>query len=322
MLVTVDPLDDLMHEPDPDPTYNESAYTSFADPERRFGGFLRLGNRVHEGFAEVTVCVYLPDGRIAFWFVRQPITSNKSHDAGGLRFDVAEPLTEYLITYDGPVVILTDPTQLEEPKNAFTQNPQVPCRLDLRSRPTGPMIRPWDESDFAKVHLEQHMIMQGTVVVGDEHFDLHDGYGIRDRSWGPRDWHHFRWHRWLTMSFGPDLGLALFTTEDSDGAEQIRGYVHHGMDAAPQEILDAHIDTDYDPATGYARSARVRVGTGDGAELQIEGQAWSTIPLRHRKANLTARLTEGMASWRIGERRGVGLFEYFDKIVDGQRVGP
>ncbi len=321
MRVSVEPLDDLMHVPDEDSTYNESAYASYADPDRRLGGFMRLGNRVHEGFAEVTVCVYLPDGRIAFWYTRAPITNNDAHDAGGLRFDVAQTRTEYIVEYDGPMVILDDPSQMEDPKRAFTSNPQAHGKIILRTRPTSPLIHPWDESQFAKAHTEQNMLVSGTVTVGDLTFQLENAYGVRDRSWGPRDWHHFKWHRWLTMSFGPDFGLVLFTTAVGDEPEQVRGYVHHGPDGDPQQIVAASVDTDYDGHT-YAKSARVHVVTADGSELDIEGEAWSTIPLRHRKGSDVARLTEGLATWRTGTRTGVGLFEYFDQIIDGKRVGP
>jgi hypothetical protein len=123
------------------------------------------------------------------------------------------------------------------------------------------------------------------------------------------------------MSFGPDLGLVLFATTDKNGTDGVRGYVHYGPDLPPKEIVAATIDTDYDERT-YARSARVHLQTADGEEMDIEGEAWSTIPLRHRKDGLTARLTEGMATWRTGDRTGVGLLEYFDKMIDGVRVGP
>ena len=77
-----------MHENSGEENFNESAYYNFYDPERRVGGFVRLGNRPNEGYAEMTTCFYLPDGRVAFMFKRPEIASNAGHDAGGLRFEV------------------------------------------------------------------------------------------------------------------------------------------------------------------------------------------------------------------------------------------
>src|SRR5262249_20973719 len=58
--------DDLMHENTGEENYNESAYYNFYDPAQRLGGFVRIGNRPNEGYAEMTLCLYLPDGSAGF----------------------------------------------------------------------------------------------------------------------------------------------------------------------------------------------------------------------------------------------------------------
>lgn len=62
------PEDDFTHQPGKEANYNESVYFNFFDPEIRFGGFLRIGNRPNEGYAETTVCLYLPDSSVLFAF--------------------------------------------------------------------------------------------------------------------------------------------------------------------------------------------------------------------------------------------------------------
>ena len=57
--------DEYPHVPSAEPHFNESVYMNAFDPTRRWGGWMRLGNRVNEGYAELAVCLYLPDGRIA-----------------------------------------------------------------------------------------------------------------------------------------------------------------------------------------------------------------------------------------------------------------
>ena len=59
-----EPEDDYFHAPDDDPNYNESRYYSFSDPTPGLGGWVRMGNRPNEGYAEMTVCLYLPGGRV------------------------------------------------------------------------------------------------------------------------------------------------------------------------------------------------------------------------------------------------------------------
>src|SRR5438034_430158 len=79
-LVLLD-ADDLMHPNTGEENYNESAYYNFYDPGRRLGGFARIGNRPNERHAEMTLCLYLPDGRVAFMFARPEIADNARFDA-------------------------------------------------------------------------------------------------------------------------------------------------------------------------------------------------------------------------------------------------
>src|SRR5271167_4647074 len=84
----LDPEDDFPHLTDSTTIFNESVYVNGFDPASGLGGWMRLGNRVNEGFAELSVCFYLPDGRIACQFQRPNITSNERFDAGGLSYAV------------------------------------------------------------------------------------------------------------------------------------------------------------------------------------------------------------------------------------------
>src|SRR5215204_2934768 len=52
--------DEFMHEPTDHPQFNESAYYNLVDNDSGFGVLIRMGNRVNEGYAEVTVLVYRP----------------------------------------------------------------------------------------------------------------------------------------------------------------------------------------------------------------------------------------------------------------------
>src|ERR1700716_3875057 len=80
MALRLEPRDEYMHELGPEPNFNESMYFNLFDPSKRIGGFLRLGNRANEGYAEMTVCLYLPDGRVAFMFERPQISDNNAFE--------------------------------------------------------------------------------------------------------------------------------------------------------------------------------------------------------------------------------------------------
>src|SRR3954452_23009525 len=204
-MVRTRPDDDFMHPADDALQFNESVYYNFGDRTRDLGGFLRIGNRVNEGYAEVSICLFLPGGSVAFWYLKPPITGNDGHDAGGLRCETVEAHTVHTVHYDGEVVVLAEPAQMEEPRSAFKENPHEPCRVDLTFRSVADTFWPWvsvpDENGgdgplegfdallrdgFTRNHLNQHMAVTGTVTVGDRSFTTDDGLGWRDRSWGSR----------------------------------------------------------------------------------------------------------------------------------------
>jgi hypothetical protein len=328
--ITLLPTDDLMHENTGEPNFNESAYYNFFDPARKVGGFVRLGNRPNEGYAEMTTCFYLPDGRVAFMFKRPQIAGNAAHEAGGLTFAVREPFVEHHVTYRGHCCMLANPLEMADPKAAFSANPFVPVELDVRwlglSPGYGGEYRRRDGDrwvsvrsekpgqEFAKGHLEQHGKSVGTVTIDGQTFQL-DAPGIRDHSWGPRYWQAPQYYRWLTMSFGDDLGAVPMLTVQRDGREIHAGYVYRkGRDN--ERIVKTEVATEFVGEQQLHDRLVVRATTASGETIEITGKVLSMIPLRNRRDGRVTRIAEGMTEWRWGDRVGYGLAEYLDHLAD------
>lgn len=106
-------------------------YINCFDPASKIGGWFRMGNRANEGTAEMTICIYLPDGRVAFIFKRPSIDNNDALDAGGLTWTMVKPFEELRIDYVGKVVVLDEPHQMANPKEAFANNPFSEAEVHL-----------------------------------------------------------------------------------------------------------------------------------------------------------------------------------------------
>ena len=57
IITVLEEQDEFPHEPDDVTNYNESMYLNTFDLDQEIGGWFRLGNRVNEGYAEMTVCL-------------------------------------------------------------------------------------------------------------------------------------------------------------------------------------------------------------------------------------------------------------------------
>jgi hypothetical protein len=335
-ITVLEPHDEYPHEPDAASNYNESMYLNAFDVDQEVGGWFRLGNRPNEGYAEMTVCIYLPGGRIGFTYGRPEIAGNTAMEAGGMKIEVVTPFEHLRVTYEGTICLLDEPGQMADPRRAFKENPMVPCSVDLDFRGVSPMYGgqqryedgseiPIDpEKSFAKAHYEQHMAVTGTMTVDGETIEL-DGLGLRDKSWGPRHWQAVYWYRWLPMVFGPDFAMMLSVV---GGPDESRPPHQGGMVLTGGEyklIRECRIESDWDD-DGYQTAMRCWVRTDD-EEYEVTGEVISLIPLRNRRRTpdgeeLTTRITEAMTRYRCGDRTGIGMSEYLDQIVDGKPVGP
>ena len=330
----LEPQDEYTHTPDAAANYNESMYFNVFDPVRKIGGWFRLGNRANEGQAEMTTCLYLPDGRVAFMYGRPRIADNKQMNAGGMRIEVIEPFKRLKVTYDGKACVLARPFDMAEPSKAFRENPSLDCKVELDYEGVSPMYggetvredgKPIEidpEKSFAKAHYEQHMAAKGTFVIGDETFAV-EGFGLRDKSWGPRYWQAINWYRWCPMNFGRDFGMMLSIVAGTEGKPREGGMVF--KDGKYDLITECAIDTDWDE-NWYQTALRAKVKTESGARYEVSGKVLSLIPLRNRRKTpdgeeLNTRITEGMTEYKCNGMTGYGLSEYLDQIIDGKPSG-
>jgi len=328
------PQDEYTHVPDAAANYNESMYFNVFDHATQVGGWFRIGNRPNEGYAEMSVCLYLPGGRVGFMFGRPKISNNDAMDAGGLKIEVVEPFRKLRLTYDGKVCLMDRPFEMANPSKAFRDNPQVDCRIELDYEGVSPMYggetvradgqpREIDpEKSFAKAHYEQHVAAKGRFTVAGETHQI-DGFGLRDKSWGPRHWSAINWYRWCPVNFGRDFGMMLSIVTGADGAPHEGGMVF--ADGAYDLISECKMDTDWDE-NGYQTGLRAQVKTRSGKAYEVSGKVLSLIPLRSRRTapdgtELNTRITEGMTEYRCGDLVGYGLSEYLDQIVDGKPSG-
>lgn len=314
------PEDDGLHTLGPEPNFNESMYFNFFDPKKSFGGFVRLGNRANEGQSEMTVCLYLPDERVLFAFKRAQIDHNDAFDAGGLRFDVIEPTQRLRTTYAGSAIELANPKALSDPRTAFRESPRRKISLDLLHEAVGPMyghandkkeLERDADKQFAKAHYEQHMHVTGTIDLGDEVVEI-DGYGLRDHSWGPRYWQAIERYEWLTMNFGPDLGIMVSRVQVAGAEPRESGVIVRGDDV--EYISKVDIEAKYEDNDLYHRSLVAKIETRNGEQHEIHGAVKGFIPLRNRREGLTTHIGEGMTEWTFGDQTGYGLSEFLRQV--------
>jgi hypothetical protein len=323
------PEDELMHQPDGSINFNESVYTNAFDTVSPVGGWMRLGNRVNEGYAELSVCLYLPDGRIACQFQRPPIAKNDRFDAGGLSYEVIEPLKKVSMRFSGDLIIVDDPEALRDPQALFALGPKLPGDVSWVHEAESPIHggEPVDDTvqtmygrDFSVGHFNQHGRVHGEIRVGDQSW-LIDGRGWRDHSWGPRYWQAIFYYRLFIANFPNGDGFMLLKITDKNGLSRRQGVLL--VDGNYEEIVDMDVSTEW---TGKQDPGRVVLGVRTAKrKARITGDILKLAPLRNRrKADgeiLVSRIAEGFTRFDWDGRQGYGMTEYIERIEDGKLAG-
>jgi len=313
--MALSPADEDMHANTGEPNFNESMYFNVYDRTARVGGFVRIGNRPNEGYAETTVALYQPDGTALFNFKRPPIVDNAAFSAGGTRFEVVEPYKHLRVRYDGKALFLAQPLDLEDPRQAFTGNPFRAVSLELDWYGLSPLyggdgLDQGGEMVFARGHYEQHGRAVGRLRVGDADIAL-DGFGLRDHSWGPRSWQSPAYYRWLIGQFDAGFGFMGSQIVTQAGTELLSGFVFR--DGANHFIDRLTLHTDWREPGHYHDRLALTLHSRAGA-VSITGRVLSMLPLRNRRDGKTTRISEGLTEWRCGEQVGYGWSEYLDQM--------
>ncbi len=175
----------------------------------------------------------------------------------GLSYECHEPFARWTKRFVGGARLVAGDELRAGP---VADGPHVPVELELNISGWG---APFDygtsslEQAWGKAHYEQHHRIAGHLLVDGERFDL-EGTGLRDHSWGPRQFERMGRTTWIHASF-PDSGRAFalcYVAETPPHVPErlLWTVVHQGADGAeviPVEVPDVpeatklvHVDED------------------------------------------------------------------------------
>jgi hypothetical protein len=327
---TIAPHHEFRHIPDGSPDYNESTYYNFACPGSGLVGWLRIAVQPNRSAGQATALVFLPSGPALFAFERATAVDADALAVGGVRVEVSQPHRRQRLSFDGSMSAFADPRVLGDPAAAFRAAPRERTRITLAVTGAGrsfgsngddPAHRL--EETLATGHYEQFTRIDGEVRIGDRVHPVRGG-GLRDHSWGPRDWSGPLCHRWVSASFEDGSAVMALHVGRRDGTVTRRAATVAGGVAAEASLADLSVEWTPD---GFCRGVVCRVGPAGPTLTGVARQPERFVPLRH--------VTEGADGQRLvtrigyaaydfvtdDGRRGVGIVEMLDQLIDGLPIG-
>ena len=292
----IHPNDELQHPPGPEPLWRESHYFFFHDERAGLSGFSTMGFRPNEGLADAGFLLFRRRARLelAHLYPRRnvPFRGDWQHwTLGGLSYTMLDPLHRWtLCLEDGRC-------QAELTFSGF----HPPFDYDYANSATA--LPPF----VAGRHYEQGCTVSGAITLRGQRFDVR-GVGLRDHSWGVRDWARPDEWKWITGVFpadGESPPWAFNVWRVQAGQEvTVNGFVFDGE--RTQGLVGAHIETEYAPDGRTQMAVRLRLEDAAGRIHHAQARSLTVFPMADRRT----LLNEALAEFEMGERRGWGVLEY------------
>jgi hypothetical protein len=225
-----DPADEGLHEPGPEPLWNESWYFDAVSDDQKLGVYVRLGRLPNQNVSLYTACVCGP-GRPSVMLVdpAAPLPA-ADDDAQRIKTDTLQaeqhceqPLERFTVTAKGAA-------QAHQDQSAPLRNERgEPVEIELElTWSTDGIPYAWRQSTRYEIPCR----VTGRVRVGDDTVDF-AGPGQRDHSWSSRDWWAVDW-MWSGLHLGDGTHLHAV------GVPQMPGY---GVGYAQRDTELTEIDS-------------------------------------------------------------------------------
>lgn len=327
-----DSTDEVMHPVGTDPAWSESYYFNFVDPESRIAMFSRMGFRPNNGWADGLHVVYLGGDRVAFTYGRREIgTELTQYDddlrAGDLTFVCEKPFEQWRIGYDGPAQDIDDAGVLLQRRKQRPEGWYRPAQLNV-DVVFDALTQPQYSGAGERGHFEQSGAVSGSVQLGSQRHDV-NGFGVRDKSWGPRDWGGSGsspaageprvqtggpapFVNWFSMNFGREIALGGSCFRNTAG--EMRGGGWYQESGESLDLQDVLITTEYQPDSILHRAVRLTASTSAGKQLDIRGNVLTVCPTKIPSPGGATFVNEGLIEVTMDGRTGYGIAEHWHNV--------
>jgi hypothetical protein len=249
--------------------WSENYFFGWYDPHQGIGLWNHLGRTPHD--PEIwrgLVTVFLPDGRllVSKTYGRGPEVPGVSGPSNGtVSFRCDDPLATWTVKADA----MARPTTLDAlAEGPLTDGEVVPVSFEYAFDAITPM---WDlgaavmsNQSWALTHYEQAGNFAGVLRCGDQEWSL-SGTGIRDHSYGPRNFAHFRRGSWVHAEFPSGRTFVALRMWGNDDVVALNAGII-SEDGKLREITPIEMPT-LETALGDPRTVTVRLDDGGREEV-------------------------------------------------------
>jgi hypothetical protein len=255
-------------------------------PEHNIAGFI-YPTMLGTGVAKSTACFFSPDfPEQIIEVVESPVADDMNFGDwhhGPLHMAIVEPLKQVNLAWNGERIRFNGTFTATHPAYAFSSHPRgnPPYFGDDRTEQHGRVIADL-ELDGRKLH--------------------HDGFLVRDHSWGPRVWGLNQHYKWIHATTG-DSSMHFFEMQ-AFGRTELRGFLF--KDGKMLHIDHVDYDFTYDDAM-LQKTFDVSITDTGGRRARIAFTMFGMLTSSHDPKTC---INTGCATLDFDGKSGVGVCEF------------
>ncbi len=289
----------------------ESHYFGFWDAKEKLWVTVYAGIRPQQNYAEGFSFVLLAEHRVLLYRIRLPLEGETGlFKMGGLQLETVKPLEEWRIQTCGDFMA-ADPYALTTAPAALPET--VPVQLDFNFQGVGPAYE-YPPEPFVRLsgnarHYEQAGHTVGRLVLGDQTYAI-DGFGVRDHSWGVRDWTKAGNALVVYAQFGSHFTVNALWGMDGDESLST-GYVW--KDGRNISVVKFSVEIERDPDSKFPTLVQGFVTLEDGQEFLILARPLVVLPIVMSQDKFRLFWYECFSHFTCGDETGYGVFQIAQK---------
>ena len=295
-------------QPGTEEQWSDSFYFGGGDG-RGLAFYSRIGRRPNEGVTEGALGIWLPGQGFLLSFARDAASATTAIAAGPLSFDCLAAAGHCGSSASTARAACSSARSTSPPTATPTE--RSPVAATLRFTAWGDPLSFGSGLADGRRHRPLRAARLGRRHAGRSTGGAtrSPGAGMRDHSWGVRDWQRVPYWRWFGMVADPDnflvlnnVGLARRRRDggrlpDARRRDRADRVVRDRVRAGPRARLPA-------------RRSRARARDALGRETTLAGRALEVAPLRQRRDGRLTHVNEALTEYDWEGRRGTGISEY------------
>ena len=286
--------DEYRHTPNNDLYWQESTVLIWYDPATELGGFHRIGLEPNQN--KCNSQNYIARGKQLLYKIVNldlPLSPNDwdNYPAGPIRRKTLSPLKDFQFLVDDPYYNV---------KAELTFTGFHPVHDYSRGLDPGGQV--------AANHFEGAGMVSGWVSASGSRWELRQGVGMRDHSWGVRHWNIINNWRWVCAIFGQECAFNALTMV-TDSATLHGGFLYDGKETLAVKDCSIHVLLQDNGKEHKGTQLSFLDEKGRTFEATSE-TLFSSIVMYY-----SVRANEGLSKFSMGDQEGYGIVEY------GYRLG-